>query len=248
MRNWRQCVLSNNHNHSWDLKKIGVSHGSLLGTILYVIYVNDIEQRMKIRIPKFADDWNWLLTSVGNLDDCIQVRPDLTWINSCWANKWQQISSKKCKLLHIGKSHKVLNYYKNRKWLDSSDKIKKKKDLGEVDSKNLKLSEQFWKQKSTKYIYINVACKSKKIVIKLTDSCIRWFIEYCAEGWMHLPKKVSWNAWVSTIYRYEWHGFTNKSLRWEWRKYIINNVFYKLERFLLEILFSYNIFFTPKLN
>ena len=88
----------------------GLSAGA---TIVPHIYINDLDQGLKCKVSKFADDTK-VATAVKNNDGCIN---DLNKLFG-WADKWQMdFNSKKCKVLHIGYSNKEFNYDMNGEWL-----------------------------------------------------------------------------------------------------------------------------------
>ena len=54
----------------------GVPQGSVLGPILYLIYVNDIPEIVNCSINMFADDTTFFRT-VKSIDDCNILQNDL---------------------------------------------------------------------------------------------------------------------------------------------------------------------------
>ena len=52
----RQRVCINNHYSNWTNVTSGVPQGSVLGPLLFIIYINDIESNIKSKIRLFADD------------------------------------------------------------------------------------------------------------------------------------------------------------------------------------------------
>jgi len=91
---YQKVVLHNNNNNTnnkcsnWDLIKHGVLQGSVLGPVLFLLYINNLP---KI-IPKhnsivlFADDTSILITDSSNIDFNININQSLasiiTWFNS----------------------------------------------------------------------------------------------------------------------------------------------------------------------
>ena len=56
LSNWKQRVLINGSESDWVQIESGVSQGSVLGPLLFLIYINDLEIGIKSHIKFFADD------------------------------------------------------------------------------------------------------------------------------------------------------------------------------------------------
>ena len=77
----------------------GVPQGSVLGPILFLIYINDLENEIGSNILKFADDTK-MFRRVESQEDRHQLQVDLNKLVK-WAEKWQILFNKdKCKFLH----------------------------------------------------------------------------------------------------------------------------------------------------
>ena len=56
LSNWKQRVLINGSESDWGHIESGVPQGSVLGFLLFLIYINDLEIGIKSHIKFFADD------------------------------------------------------------------------------------------------------------------------------------------------------------------------------------------------
>jgi len=103
IENWlskrRQCVGINGVYSSWRDVTSGVPQGSVLGPILFVIYINDLDSDLVSHIGKFADDTK-MYKSVNCIADVEMLRNDLTRLDE-WSREWQmQFNIDKCVVMH----------------------------------------------------------------------------------------------------------------------------------------------------
>ncbi len=89
----------------------GVPQGSVLGPVLFLIFINDIPEAMTCTLILFADDTK--LYTAANPAQVTNLQNNI--IHACdWANTWQMIFNvKKCKHMHIGKKHIPNSYHMN---------------------------------------------------------------------------------------------------------------------------------------
>ena len=110
----------------------GVPQGTILGPLLFIIYINDLPGGLSSFVSLFADDLKLLnMTKNSSI-----TQKDLDYLTD-WQNTWLlkfNTDDKKCKIMQVGKNNPVTEYYLNGKPLPI---IKEEKDLGVLVSDKL---------------------------------------------------------------------------------------------------------------
>ena len=87
----------------WSPVISGVPRGSILGPVMFLIYVNDIPDIITSAAKLFADDTK-IHRQINNVEDTIALQIDLTTLD-LWADRWQmKFNPTKCEVMRI--SHK----------------------------------------------------------------------------------------------------------------------------------------------
>ena len=134
MSNRLQRVVINGNMSSWMCVLSGVPQGSVLGPLLFLIFINDIDNGLSSEILKFADDTK-LFRKVNNSGDSVALQSDLDKLVD-WSQRWQMsFNASKCKVLHLGRSNRNHQYSMNGVFLDS---VEDERDLGVNISTSLK--------------------------------------------------------------------------------------------------------------
>ena len=105
IRNWlagqRQRVCITQTFSSWTPVTSGVPQVSVLGPLLFLIYINDLDSGLVSKISKFADDTK-LGHSLRHHDKVLELQEDLNRLAD-WENTWQMnFYFDICAVLHIG--------------------------------------------------------------------------------------------------------------------------------------------------
>jgi hypothetical protein len=83
-----QRVIIGEFTSEWDEIESGVPQGSVLGPILFMIFINDLLQRIKNEGKLFADDTK-LLGIIKSEMDNIGLQEDLDILKE-WTDDWQK--------------------------------------------------------------------------------------------------------------------------------------------------------------
>ncbi|KAI8508803.1 hypothetical protein Bbelb_139020 [Branchiostoma belcheri] len=119
IRNWvedflrlrKQRVVVNGQFSSWREVKSGIPQGSVLGPILFVIYINDLPEAVASGIKIFADD-SKLYKTVHDKAGEDALQQDLNTVGE-WSQAWQLLFNvTKCKVLHLGRTNLKNSYTK----------------------------------------------------------------------------------------------------------------------------------------
>ena len=194
IRSWltgrQQRVIINGVSSEWTPVTSGVPQGSVLGPLLFIIYVNDIDIGLLSVISKFADDIK-LGANVKDPEGVEQLRMDLNRLGE-WSETWQMpLNLEKCKVMHIGQANSKSDYSLQGKAMVVTDL---EKDLGVLISSDLKFSKQCIEvekkaQKLLGYIKRQFKYRNKEIVLTLYNALIRPLLEYAVQFWSPALRK-----------------------------------------------------------
>ena len=132
LQNREQRVVLNGAFSNWAKVGSGVPQGSVLGPLLFSVYINDLEENLNCKVLKFADDTK-IMTSIASTDDNIRFQKNVDKITAAGDNIEMFYNYKKCKCMHLGRNNPQFNYTIDGNWLDCIDC---EKDLGlNIDNK-----------------------------------------------------------------------------------------------------------------
>ena len=117
---------------------MGCPQGSVLGPILFFVYIDDLEEGVTGNILKFADVTK-LFRNTKEIGHKKKLQDDIDELVR-WSEKWQMLFNLvKCKCLRTGPGNTGMNYEMGGTILS---KTMKEKYLGVSMNANMKVSEQ----------------------------------------------------------------------------------------------------------
>lgn len=142
-----QRVVISGSSSEWFPVTSGVPQGSVLGPLLFLIYINDLPNAVESFMKLFADDAKVLNTK----NNASLIQTDINRIIE-WSDKWQMpLNVNKCEVLHIGvtKNLTVNNYTMMHNSTNVNIKSTNlEKDLGVWVDSQLKFEEHIMKMVS----------------------------------------------------------------------------------------------------
>ena len=134
IHNREQCVVLDNCFSSFTSVLSGVPQGSVLGPVLFFIFINDVSSTCigQAKLKLFADDVKLYSSFNVDVSECGDLQQSLDLLPS-WANSWQlNINISKCSVLfvhHNSKSRPIIShpYFINESQLTNSSSVT---DLG----------------------------------------------------------------------------------------------------------------------
>ena len=157
----------------------GVPQGSVLGPILFIMYINDLPEGIKSYCSIFADDTK-VLSRIRTLEDADALQQDLIAMEE-WAGIWKlKFNPMKCHVLHIGKKNPRYLYHLNGHLLPE---VTSEKDLGIMINHDLKceINTLYQAQKANKMLGIirrTFSYLNKDSFLMLYKTYVRPHLEY----------------------------------------------------------------------
>ena len=180
-----QRVKVNGAFSKWTNVSSGVPQGSVLGPILFILYINDLPDNLKhCTCDIFADDTK-IHATANDLYEAANIQSDLDSLSN-WCKEWMlSFNKKKCHLLHFGRKNVKCLYHLDGFLISPVDY---EKDLGVTISHDLKAEKNIdaCVKKANKVLGMirrTFSYLDEEILAKLYKVFVRPHLEYCQQVW-----------------------------------------------------------------
>ena len=193
LTNRLQRVRVGNEYSSMTNVTSGIPQGSILGPVLFTIFINDLPEAIEVNCKVFADD-----TKIyDNSKNHSKIQKDLYKMQK-WTETWNlYFNVAKCKVMYMGKKNpKTVYYMQIEKEKQKLDTCEEEKDLGiTFDPKlNFDLHISNVTKKANQMLGIikrTFSFMDKQTFLKLYKALVRSHLEYGNVIWSPLFKRQS---------------------------------------------------------
>ena len=174
----QQRVVVNGAASNWEPVTSGVPQGSVLGPILFLLYINDIDKSSGADDTKLGQVVNDT-TGIQRLQNCLDYLED--WA-SCWG---MAFNVSKCKILHMGKNNMSHKYRIGGVEVPNHQE---ERDIGVIIHDSLKPSRQCAESARKANAVLGQLTRSfhyrdRHIFKRLYVQQVRPLLEFCTPAW-----------------------------------------------------------------
>lgn len=193
---WLKAFLSNRsqnvvvdsvQSHPGDVIS-GIPQGSVLGPLMFLIFINDIPHVFRSsNVKLFADDCKIYMaySRTHGTQSKIEFQADINRLCAWTASNQLKIAFEKCSVIHLGYQNPKHVYYFGNQPIKSVECVR---DLGVLVSKDLKFREHINQSIKSASIVANLifrcfSCKKSEFLTHMFNTFVRPKLEYASSVW-----------------------------------------------------------------
>ena len=167
----------------------GVPQGSVLGPLLFLLFVNDLPEGIKAIIKLFADDVKMIVNPFINLTADLKLL-------ELWESRWcLNFNVDKCMVMQIGSCNPKNQYLFGGVPLRC---VESEKDLGVVFNTSFNFEDHVRKciakaNGTIAWLTRNIISRETSVMLGLYKSLVKPHIEYCSQAWAPMARHGNWS-------------------------------------------------------
>ena len=173
----------------------GVPQGTVLGPLLFVIYINDMLDSISSEGLLFADDTK-VFHQICSKQDSLKLQSDIDKLEA-WTKIWLlRFNADKCHVLTMGKFENILHTHRYKIGGKELEHVFEEKDLGVLVDSDLSFEEHITAKvkkanQITGLIRRSFTYLDGKSFVKLYTALVRPHLEYAQSVWSPQSKKLT---------------------------------------------------------
>ena len=190
----RTQIVKVNGESSYESEVLsGIPQGSVLGPLLFVLYINDLPGEIESDTLLFADDTK-IFKLITSIQDSLSLQSDIHRLED-WSNKWLlNFNLKKCHVLSIGHFENIKHTHRYELFGTELEHVFQEKDLGVTFDGNLKFDEHIQLKVNLANSIVGLIRRSftfldGKLFKKLFTTFVRPHLEYAQPVWAPFLQK-----------------------------------------------------------
>ena len=188
-----QVVLVNGAESDISSVISGVPQGTVLGPLLFVIYINDMLDNIVSNGLLFADDTK-IFHQISSKEDAMVLQTDLNKLEE-WSNMWLlRFNTEKCHVLSLGKFENIMHTHRYKIGEHELEHVFDEKDLGVYFDANMSFDDHIAIKIKKANQILGLIRRSftyldGKSFVRLYTALVRPHLEYAQSVWSPHSRK-----------------------------------------------------------
>ena len=193
--NRSQEVIVNGSKSAASAVISGIPQGTVLGPVLFVLYINDLLDNISSSGLMFADDTK-IYRQITTRDDALKLQSDISKLEE-WSKKWElHFNHDKCHVLTMGKFENIQHAHRYVVYDNEIEHVFEEKDLGVTIDSDLKFEDHIARKVRTANAIVGQMRRSFSFLDcdnfkRIFTAFVRPHLEYGEAVWSpHLVRNI----------------------------------------------------------